>query len=162
MSDQPAEEIKPEVVLVPCDKDGNPLPELTEEERKKIQHNIDDREAAEETLKMIECEFGELVGNRYWEIIRDAGIEKAGIPMKEEIKDLAPFDNKRAEVFMKQPFPRGKYADMMILTIEKKEGLEYLERFATKQDFFQRGLSRYILWRKKNPLKKAKKKRKKK
>lgn len=128
----------------------------------KIIENIDDREAAEDTLKMIDAEFGDKVKNRYWEIIRDAAIAKAGLPMKPEIKELAVFDNQRAEVFMKQCFPRGKYAEKSILSVEKKEGLAYLERFATKQDYFQRGLSRYIEWRKKHPLKKAKKKRKKK
>jgi hypothetical protein len=149
-----------EVEIILTDKDGNPLPPLPEEEKQKIQKNKDDREAAEETLKMIECEFGELVGNRYWEIIRDFSIEKSGMPMREEIKELTPFDDKRAEVFMKQIFPRGKFEGMTVLTIEKKEGLEYLHRFATKQDYFQRGLSRYIEWRKKHPLNKIKKKKK--
>jgi len=123
----------------------------------KIKENIEDREAAETVLDMIACEFPKQ-GNRFWEVLRDEGIKRAGMPMKPEIKDLAVFDDKRAEVFMKQIFPRGKYAEMTVLAVEKKEGLEFLERFATKPDFFQRGLSRYVEWRKKHPLKKAKKK----
>ncbi len=145
------------------DPEGNeikPVVPPTPEFKEKVLENKADREAAEAVLEMIGLDMPNQ-GNRFWEILRDEAIAKVGMPMKAEIKELAPFDTVRAEVFMKQAMPRGRYAETSVLTVEKKEGIEFLERFATKQDFFQRGLSRYILWRKKNPLKKAKKKRKK-
>lgn len=154
------EEASVSIPVVVLNPDAPDPPPIVLPPNEKIQDNISEREKAEDTLQMIEMEFGE-PGNRFWEILRDAAIQRVGIPMKEEIKELEPFDDKRSEVFMKQAFPRGKYAERTVLSVEKKEGLAYLERFATKQDYFQRGLSRYIAWRKKHPLKKAKRKKKK-
>ena len=141
---------------------GEPIPPLPPAEVEKLKKNKAGREAAEALLELVKEEHGENTNPRFWEVLRDEAIKRVGVPMKDESKELAPFDTKRAIIFQQSTFTHGKYADMTVGAVEKKEGLEFLLRFATKQNFFQRGLSRYCLWRKFNPEKKKKAKKKKK
>lgn len=130
----------------------HPLPEDSV-----ILANKEGREAAEVFLseQMIPNDLQN--NKRFWEVIRDAAIEKVGLPLRDEQKDIRPFSDEESQLFFPRTFPRGKYADMTVAAVEKKEGLAWLKKFATNPDFFQRQLLRFVKWREKNPPKRKRK-----
>lgn len=134
----------------PVVQDHNPDIPIPEEE--KIKENIEGRKQAEEVLELIKDE----TNPRFWETLRNMAIERIGLPPKAEEIDVKVFTDEEAREFEKQVYPRGKYADMTVKAVEKKDP-GFANRFAYRLDRFQLNLQRYLKWIASKPKKKSKK-----
>jgi hypothetical protein len=109
----------------------------------KLAANVDARKIAQEALEFIEDELKDQITPRFWEIIRDHAIEKAGLPVR-HIVGIQPLDKDQAQAFAETLMPNGKYAGQKIATVLKKNK-QYLEQFADQPSSFQRKLKKFLL-----------------
>jgi hypothetical protein len=136
--------------VIPINEIGNPV-----ESEEQIKRNMVGREAAEYILEIIQKET-DVSNKRMWEILRDEAVKRVGWPLHIEDKNIEPFTDEQAQTWQDMIFPNGKFQEMTVLTIETKEGVEYLERVAERRTWFQRNMLRYVRWRKNNPPKRVK------